>query len=1344
MHSYLDIIFFIQSELRLTAANLKRTITLLFIFIFGVNLFSQTYNIDIYNGQTINTCSGTFYDSGGPLSIYGNNEEDTVTFCSDNGNAIQFDFSSFFVISGDTLIVFDGPDATYPLLEKFSGTTALPPFTVYSSGTCLTFVFKSNASTTRTGWVASILCNACPPPVISPIIPSDAEVCEGSIINYSVNNHSESVYDWTVFNGTPSSIAGGSYNQDITWDYAGGNSGYIKVIETNSCGSKDSSELFVDILSLPVVDFSGLNSDYCIDAASVTLTGLPAGGLFTGPGISGTSFNPAIAGAGIHNIVYTYTDISSGCSNQKIYATNVHDKTPVSFSGLNTEYDFSDSPSVLIGNQLGGVFSGPGISDITFTPSIAGIGLHTITYTYSDLYCTNSTTNTTTVSDYNFKSGAKLLTNINNWCSADAQFTTFSATPDEIRGTCWNNGPNFNRWFRFQATTEEITISLKTGGDEGTLQYPFIALFDASNNQIACGSYTSQYGDLTIGSNSLVPGNWYYISTDNSNNNSYRGSFTLCVTSTSDYDFRGSAYEITDINNWCSAEGGFSTINASPDGNRGSCWGTGPSYNRWFKFMATTSDILVKMKTGGTEGSLRNGYMALWDEAGNEMACARYTSEYSDITVSSASLVIGNWYYISVDNLNNPVYRGTFTICIDDAVDYDFKVGAIELTDINNWCSSDAQYTTVSASPDENKGSCWNSGPNYNRWFKFQATTTDILVQLKTGGSEGSLRNGYIALWDGLTNNEIACARYLYEYHDVSISSTELIVGNWYYISVDNLNNTAYQGTFSLCVNDEVDYNFRAGAVELTDLNNWCSTDAAYSTINASPDENKGSCWNSGPNYNRWFRFQATTTDILIQLKTGGSEGSLRNGYIALWDELTNNEIACARYLYEYHDISISSTELVPGNWYYISVDNLNNTAYQGTFSLCIKDEVDYDFKAGAIELTDFNNWCSSDAAYSTVNASGDENRGSCWNSGPNYNRWFKFQATATDILVQVKTGGSQGTMRNSYIALFDEMNNELACARYSYEYQDLTISSTSLTVGEWYYISVDNLNNSAYQGSFSLCITDIVDYDFKVAAIELTDLSAWCSENAAYSTMNATPDENAGSCWNSGPNYNRWFKFRATTNEVLVRMLTGGTEGTLRYGYVALWDEAGTQLACTRYTYDYQDLVVSSETITPGQWYYVSVDNNNNTSYRGSFSLCINDAVDYDFRDGSITIANYDNYCSSLQEFTTIGASPDEQRGTCWNSGPNYNRWFRFQATGSDVTVRVKTGGTEGTLRYPYLALWDDLNNQVACATYTSDYNDIELTATTMIPGNWYWVSVDNSNNIAYPVHLPYAWMML
>ncbi|MBE7441930.1 MAG: hypothetical protein HS119_05690 [Flavobacteriales bacterium] len=64
--------------------------------------------------------------------------------------------------------------------------------------------------------------------------------------------------------------------------------------------------------------------------------------------------------------------------------------------------------------------------------------------------------------------------------------------------------------------------------------------------------------------------------------------------------------------------------------------------------------------------------------------------------------------------------------------------GAIILTHTSNNCSANAAYTSLAATADGNAGSCWENGPNYNVWFSFVATTTEVTLDLKVGGAQGS------------------------------------------------------------------------------------------------------------------------------------------------------------------------------------------------------------------------------------------------------------------------------------------------------------------------------------------------------------------------------------------------------------------------------------------------------------------------------------------------------------------------------------------------------------------------------------------------------------------------------
>ncbi|MBV5323352.1 hypothetical protein JZU51_01065, partial [bacterium] len=146
-------------------------------------------------------------------------------------------------------------------------------------------------------------------------------------------------------------------------------------------------------------------------------------------------------------------------------------------------------------------------------------------------------------------------------------------------------------------------------------------------------------------------------------------------------------------------------------------------------------------------------------------------------------------------------------------------------------------------------------------------------------------------------------------------------------------------------------------------------------------------------------------------------------------------------------DIDIAAEGLTPGVYYYISVDNYTGTGYRGTFTLCVDEDIDYDLKAGAVEISSISGWCSPDAAYTTVGASGDQAKGSCWANGPNYNRWFKFTATPSgEVLIQLKTGGSEGTLQYPFMALWDQAGVQKGCATYSTQYSDLTIVANGLT----------------------------------------------------------------------------------------------------------------------------------------------------------------------------------------------------------------------------------------------------------------------------------------------------------
>ncbi|TPG64559.1 PKD domain-containing protein [Hymenobacter nivis] len=105
----------------------------------------------------------------------------------------------------------------------------------------------------------------------------------------------------------------------------------------------------------------------CVSSPAVALVGAPAGGTFSGPGVTGNTFSPQVAGAGTHTLTYTVADsLACGAATQQVVVTS-----PVqAFASPDTTLCADQlRPFQLRGNPAGGTWSGPGVSASgLFTP----------------------------------------------------------------------------------------------------------------------------------------------------------------------------------------------------------------------------------------------------------------------------------------------------------------------------------------------------------------------------------------------------------------------------------------------------------------------------------------------------------------------------------------------------------------------------------------------------------------------------------------------------------------------------------------------------------------------------------------------------------------------------------------------------------------------------------------------------------------------------------------------------------------------------------------------------------------------------------------------------------------
>ncbi|MDA9666464.1 T9SS type A sorting domain-containing protein [bacterium] len=152
--------------------------------------------------------------------------------------------------------------------------------------------------------------------------------------------------------------------------------------ELNGCFLSDSQTITVN--PLPTLSFGSI-PELCVNDSLVLNFMSPTGGNYSGNNISNGIFYSSNTNIGINNFNYTYTD-SNSCTNNENISLLVNDLTSINLSiSLINEFCFNDSISVL-NNYLpiGGTYSGNGISNNLFNPSLAGIGQQLVNYEFID------------------------------------------------------------------------------------------------------------------------------------------------------------------------------------------------------------------------------------------------------------------------------------------------------------------------------------------------------------------------------------------------------------------------------------------------------------------------------------------------------------------------------------------------------------------------------------------------------------------------------------------------------------------------------------------------------------------------------------------------------------------------------------------------------------------------------------------------------------------------------------------------------------------------------------------------------------------------------------------------
>lgn len=156
----------------------------------------------------------------------------------------------------------------------------------------------------------------------------DQEVCEGEQVTLTATASSGSI---TWNNGITDGV---SFAASSTTTYTA-------TADDNGCSATD--DVVVTVNPLPIVTI-GADQTACENHDPIQLAGSPSGGSFMGPGVSGTEFDPSVAGEGVHTITYTYQD-GNGCENSAVQVITVDGCASLNENSINNDITVKPNPA---------------------------------------------------------------------------------------------------------------------------------------------------------------------------------------------------------------------------------------------------------------------------------------------------------------------------------------------------------------------------------------------------------------------------------------------------------------------------------------------------------------------------------------------------------------------------------------------------------------------------------------------------------------------------------------------------------------------------------------------------------------------------------------------------------------------------------------------------------------------------------------------------------------------------------------------------------------------------------------------------------------------------------------
>lgn len=286
---------------------------------------------------------------------------------------------------------------------------------------------------------------------------------------------------------------------------AGVGSDVLTYTYTDANGCTNSASIQLDIVPVVVPAFAGNDTSVCVNSGDVALTGTPVGGTWTGAQVAldGT-FNTSLPGT------YTVTySVGSGTCLLIDQVTIAVEALPSITTGGDLDVCLDGGMQPLSATPAGGIWSGVGVDAVTdsFDPLVAGLGVHNISYAYTDPItgCANSAGVTASVNMVPVAS----FTHGPVACSGVPM--SFTNTSSGASSSEWDLGDgttlNTSDAVHSYLNTGTFTVRLVVGTGAGCTDtiYSTIAVHDVPvadavlDVEVGCGPLEVTFGQASVG-----------------------------------------------------------------------------------------------------------------------------------------------------------------------------------------------------------------------------------------------------------------------------------------------------------------------------------------------------------------------------------------------------------------------------------------------------------------------------------------------------------------------------------------------------------------------------------------------------------------------------------------------------------------------------------------------------------------------------------------------------------------------------------------------------------------------------------------------------------------------------